>query len=211
MGANVWRDEHEWPLARTQWTSYFLHGGGDRRLSTQPLADEPPDSFTYDPTDPAPGPLALGPTFDDAVDLDTVAARPDVLVYVTEPLADDVEITGPVTLELWASTSAPSTDFTAKVIEVFPDGRTIHLCQGVVRTGAATDDRGYPAPSTATRSTSRRRASSSRRAAVFDSTCPPASSPPSSRTPTPAVASPTMPTPRQRPSTSSTTRSTPLA
>ena len=78
--------------------------------------------------------MAIGPTYNDPVDLEAVAARPDVLVYTTEPLAEDTEITGPVTVELWASSSAPSTDFTAKLIEVFPDGSAIHLCQGVVRT-----------------------------------------------------------------------------
>ena len=135
MGENVWRDEHEWPLARTQWTPWYLRGGGgDGHLSTEPPTDEAPDSYVYDPADPVPGPMAIGPTYDDPVDLDAVAARPDVLVYTTEPLAEDTEITGPVTVELWASSSAPSTDFTAKLIEVFPDGSAIHLCQGVVRT-----------------------------------------------------------------------------
>jgi uncharacterized protein len=137
MGDNVWRDEQQWPLARTEFTSYYLHGeGADRHLSTQPPADEQPDSFVYDPTDPAPGPIALGPTYNDPVDFDAVAGRPDVLVYQTEPVADDLEVTGPVSLELWASTSAPSTDFTAKLIEVFADGRAVPLCQGIVRTSA---------------------------------------------------------------------------
>jgi putative CocE/NonD family hydrolase len=137
MGDNVWRDEQEWPLARTQWTSYYLHeASGQHQLSTQPPAREKPDTFVYDPTDPVPSSIALGPTYNDPADLDAVAARPDVLVYTTEPLGEDVEITGPVTVELWASTSAPSTDFTAKLIEVFPDGSAIRLCQGIVRTSA---------------------------------------------------------------------------
>ena len=137
MGDNVWRDEQEWPLARTQWTSYYLHGaGGDRHLSTETPADEQPDSFVYDPTDPVPGSIAIGPTYNDPVDLDAVAHRADVLVYTTEPLGRDVEITGPVIVELWASTSAPSTDFTAKLIEIFTDGSAMRLCQGIVRTSA---------------------------------------------------------------------------
>jgi hypothetical protein len=140
MGENVWRAEHEWPLARTQWTSWYLRGGaGERTLSSERPADEPPDSYVYDPADPVPGSMTIGPTYDDPVDLDAVAARPDVLVYTTEPLAEDAEITGPVTLELWASSSAPSTDFTAKLIEVFPDGSAIPLCQGVVRTSVGVD------------------------------------------------------------------------
>jgi uncharacterized protein len=135
MGENVWRDEREWPLARTQWTSWYLRGvDGERALSTEPPADEPPDTYLYDPADPVPGPMAIGPTYDDPIDLAAVATRPDVLVYTTEPLAEDTEITGPVTVELWASSSAPSTDFTAKLVEVFSDGSAIHLCQGIVRT-----------------------------------------------------------------------------
>ena len=65
--------------------------------------------------------------------------RPDVLAYATDPFAHDVEITGPVTVELWASSTAVSTDFVAKLIEVFADGSSVPLCQGVVRTSA--DDR----------------------------------------------------------------------
>jgi putative CocE/NonD family hydrolase len=104
-------------------------------MSTDTPVDGPPDSFVYDPADPVPGPIALGPTYGDPVDLDVVAARPDVLTYRTAPLGDDVEITGPVTVELWASTSAPSTDFTARLIEDFADGSVSQLCQGIVRIG----------------------------------------------------------------------------
>lgn len=137
-GENVWRDEREWPLARTEWTPYYLHGtDGDGELSPEPPTDEAPESYLYDPTDPVPGSLMIGPTNNDPVDLDAVAARPDVLVYTTPPLADDLEVTGPVKVELWASSSAPSTDFTAKLIEVFADGSAIHLCQGIVRTDVA--------------------------------------------------------------------------
>ena len=183
MGENVWRDEHEWPLARTQWTSCTTCTAPTvmRSLSTEPPADEPPDSFVYDPTDPAPGSMAIGPTYDDPVDLDAVAARPDVLVYTTEPLADDMEITGPVTLELWASSSAPSTDFTAKLIEVFPDGSTIRLCQGIVRTSVGVTPRsgarrGVPLRDRPGRDERRR----SRPATACGSTCRRASSRPTS-------------------------------
>jgi putative CocE/NonD family hydrolase len=139
MGENVWRDEKAWPLARTVWTSYYLHGSERTGLlsSEQPV-DERPSSFVYNPADPAPGSIAIGPTYNDPVDLDAVAARADVLSYAAEPLPSDMEITGPVTVELWASTSAPSTDFTAKLIEVCADGSTIRLCQGIIRTDAAT-------------------------------------------------------------------------
>ena len=87
----------------------------------------------YDPSDPVPGSIAIGPTFGDPVDLAAVAARADVLVYETEPLAEDTEITGPVRVELWASSTAPSTDFTAKLIEVLVDGSFEPLCLGITR------------------------------------------------------------------------------
>ncbi|MEV0642392.1 CocE/NonD family hydrolase [Streptomyces sp. NPDC050619] len=136
MGDNVWRDEHEWPLARTQWTPYHLRGSdGGRGLSVRPPADEQPDVFVYDPSDPVPGSIRTGATYDDPVDLDAVARRPDVLVYTTPPLETDLEVTGPVTLELWASSSVENTDFTAKLVDVFPDGAAVPVCQGVVRTG----------------------------------------------------------------------------
>ena len=136
MGDNTWRDEHEWPLARTEWTPYYLHGtGGERSLSTRQPAVEKPDVYVYDPSDPVPGSVRLGATYGDPVDLVAVAERPDVLVYTTPPLATDVEVTGPVTLDLWASSSVENTDFTAKLIEVFPDGSAVPLCQGIVRTG----------------------------------------------------------------------------
>ncbi|MFK0283196.1 CocE/NonD family hydrolase [Streptomyces sp. NPDC090499] len=136
MGDNVWREENEWPLARTEWTSYYLRGADSlRSLSPQPPGEEQADVFVYDPNDPVPGPVRLGATYGDAVDLDAVAHRPDVLVYTTPPLADELEVTGPVTLELWASSSVADTDFTAKLVDVFPDGTAVPVCQGIVRTG----------------------------------------------------------------------------
>jgi putative CocE/NonD family hydrolase len=141
MGDNCWRDEWEWPLARTEWTSYYLHSaggantvGGDGSLSTTAPGAEAADSFLYDPADPVPGSIALGPSFEDPVDLGQTGMRSDVLVFTTEPLLSNLEITGPVTLELWASSSVQDTDFTAKLIDVFPDGDSVPLCQGVVRT-----------------------------------------------------------------------------
>ena len=136
MGENEWREEQEWPLARTEWTPYHLHAGG--RLAGEAPAESQPDRYTYDPRDLVPGPIAIGPTLNDQIDFDVVASRPDVLTYSTEPFASDIEITGPVHVELWASSSAVSTDFVAKLIEVFADGTCVPLCQGVVRTHGAT-------------------------------------------------------------------------
>jgi putative CocE/NonD family hydrolase len=135
MGENVWRDEQEWPLARTQYTPWFLHANG--RLDTAaPRAAGEPDRYTYDPRDPAPSVggrlLGIG-EFAGAFDQRTVEARDDVLVYTSDELAAPVELTGPIVVELWASTSAPDTDFTAKLVDVYPDGRAINLCAGVVR------------------------------------------------------------------------------
>ncbi|MFI1029973.1 CocE/NonD family hydrolase [Streptomyces sp. NPDC020951] len=135
MGDNVWREEQEWPLARTRWTPYYLHADDVRSLSPQAPADEQPDRYVYDPSDPVPGSLRTGATYNDPVDLEVVAGRSDVLVYSTPPLEAEVEVTGPVKLELWASSSVENTDFTAKLIDVFPDGSAVPVCQGVVRTG----------------------------------------------------------------------------
>jgi putative CocE/NonD family hydrolase len=145
MGENVWRDEHEWPLRRTEWTKFFLHsdGGantkhGDGRLSTEPPGDEQADRFLYDPLDPTPtrgGNLCCWPvdTPAGAFDQGLVEERRDVLVYTTYQLDRPIEVTGPVTVTLYASTSAPDTDFTAKLVDVHPDGFAQNLCDGIVR------------------------------------------------------------------------------
>ena len=142
MGANEWRDEREWPLARTAWTRYYLHSGGransrfgDGALSpAAPAADEPADSYRYDPARPVP--FLTEPTSSQIGGPDDYAAverRDDVLVYVTEPLAQDVEVTGPISVELYAASSAPDTDFTAKLTDVWPNGFVQRLCDGIVR------------------------------------------------------------------------------
>lgn len=142
MGVNEWRDEHEWPLARTQWTSYYLHSGGqansrfgDGTLSTTiSNADEPFDSYRYDPARPVP--FITDPTSSQIGGPDDYAAierRDDVLVYVTEPLTEDTEVTGPVRVDLYASSSAPDTDFMAKLVDIWPTGLTQRLTDGMVR------------------------------------------------------------------------------
>ncbi|MEX1006480.1 MAG: CocE/NonD family hydrolase [Acidimicrobiia bacterium] len=147
MGENIWRDEWEWPLARTEWSSWYLHSGGnantsdgDGLLDQQPPSEESVDTFVYDPRDPVPTRggrlLGVGGAVAGAFDQRDVETRDDVLVYTSEPLSRPTEITGPVTVELWASTSAPDTDFTAKLVEVHADGRAINLCDGIVRARA---------------------------------------------------------------------------
>jgi hypothetical protein len=146
MGENKWRDEDSWPLDRAKETKYFLHSAGkansasgDGALSTSASASsESTDSFVYDPGDPVPtvgGPLCcdgehLAPGARDQKD---VEARPDVLVYSTPPLAQDTEVTGPITLDLFAKSSAVDTDFTAKLVDVAPDGFAQNLTEGILR------------------------------------------------------------------------------
>jgi putative CocE/NonD family hydrolase len=143
MGANTWRTEQEWPLARTQYTKLYLHSGGQanslsgngRLDGTQP-SNEKPDRFVYDPANPVPsiggtsyfGALTAGPQ-----DQREIEARDDILIYTTHPLEADLEVTGPVTLVLYASSSARDTDFSAKLVDVYPDGKAIDLRTGMLR------------------------------------------------------------------------------
>lgn len=142
MGENVWRNEHEWPLARTQYTPFYLHsqgranslyGNGELRL--EPPKNEPPDSFTYDPENPVPtlGGQSMFITNTGPKDRRPLERRDDVLVYSTCPLTHDLEATGPVELVLYAASNAPDTDFTATLVDVHPNGAAIHLCEGMVR------------------------------------------------------------------------------
>ena len=145
MGANQWREEDDWPLARAQSTKYFLHSTktanslrGDGGLSTMPPRSESSDRYVYDPSNPAPtigGPLCcdsdhLAPR---PRDQRAVEARDDVLVYTTPAFAQDTEITGPVSLELFAQSSAVDTDFEAKLVDVAPDGFARNLTEGIIR------------------------------------------------------------------------------
>jgi putative CocE/NonD family hydrolase len=142
MGADMWRDEHEWPLARTRFTKFYLHSGGranslrgDGELSpTSPTADEQPDQFVYDPQNPVPtlgGQISTHADIWGPKDRRSVQERSDVLVYTTAPLGEDLELTGPVDLELYAASNAVDTDFTATLTDVGPDGRAIHICEGI--------------------------------------------------------------------------------
>ncbi|MCI0830076.1 MAG: CocE/NonD family hydrolase, partial [Chloroflexi bacterium] len=145
MGDDVWRDEQEWPLARAVNTKYYLHSGGkanskngDGSLGAQAPDGEPPDVFLYNPADPVPttgGALCCNPYFaaNGAYDQNQVEERQDVLVYTTPRLERDVEVTGPVTVTLWAATSATDTDFTAKLVDVCEDGCARNLTDGIIR------------------------------------------------------------------------------
>ena len=145
MGANAWRDEREWPLARTDWQPWYLHSGGhantlagDGRLSPEPPADEAADRFVYDPDAPVPTNGGCNCCTPELVpwgpyDQRDLEMRPDVLCYTSAPLERDLEVTGPIRIVLWAATDAPDTDWTGKLVDVWPSGRAINLCDGIIR------------------------------------------------------------------------------
>ena len=137
MGANVWRDEAEWPLARARVTPFYLDGDGHGRgqLSTAAHGATPTeDTYTDEPMHPVPsvGGAVLGPGAGSVLQND-LDSRPDVLIYTGEVLMQNREVTGPVTALLHVSTSAPNTDFIVKVLDVFPDGRAYNVTEGVLR------------------------------------------------------------------------------
>jgi putative CocE/NonD family hydrolase len=141
MGENRWRDEREWPLRRTEFTPYYLHSGGransgygDGRLGPEAPGDERPDRYRYDPADPAP--FITEPHFSQMGgpdDYRPVERRDDVLVYTTPPLAEPLEICGPLRFRLFASSSARDTDWVGRVLDVHPDGFAQRLNDGVIR------------------------------------------------------------------------------
>jgi putative CocE/NonD family hydrolase len=141
MGDNVWRQEQEWPLARSRYTRYYLHSQGaanslygDGQLSLVAPAQEPVDTYVYDPRDPVPtrgGNALVIPL--GVYDQRPVEARQDVLCYTGEPLRQALEVTGPLVVMLYAASSAPDTDFTAKLVDVRPDGYAQNLADGIIR------------------------------------------------------------------------------
>ncbi len=145
MGTNQWREEDDWPLVRAHNTKYFLHSAGkanslrgDGALSTVAPKAEAADQYVYDPANPVPtigGPLCCDGTHFRGGPLDQRPdeARDDVLIYSTAPFTQDTDVTGPVTLELYAKSSAVDTDFTAKLVDVWPDGFAQNLTEGILR------------------------------------------------------------------------------
>lgn len=142
MGDNLWRDEADWPLARTQWTPWYLHADGSLSPSA-PRGEATPSNYAHDPSDPVPtvgGPTLINGGPDGGIawmpgprDQRAVEARPDVLTFTSTELTEDLEVTGPVTVTLHAATSAADTDFTAKLVDVWPDGRALSVVDGIVR------------------------------------------------------------------------------
>jgi putative CocE/NonD family hydrolase len=156
MGANCWRDEYEWPLARTQFTKFYLRSGGranslrgdGQLVLAEPPSDAPADKYVYDPAHPVytlGGQISTNPEIWGPQDRQSVAARDDVLVYTSEPLAADTEVTGPLELKLFAASSAVDTDWAATLTDVYPDGRAIHICEGI-RGAAFRESLEHPTP-----------------------------------------------------------------
>ncbi|MDD4869434.1 MAG: CocE/NonD family hydrolase [Kiritimatiellae bacterium] len=150
-----WRDEHEWPLARTRYTNFYFGQGGSLS-SSKASTDKSATSFTFDPRQPVPtigGNISSG----DGIMLQggwdqrggphiwnwtlpmPLSARNDIVVFQTEPLTEDIEVTGEIQMKLWASSSAVDTDFTAKLLDVYPaspdwpGGFDLNIGDGIVR------------------------------------------------------------------------------
>jgi putative CocE/NonD family hydrolase len=149
-----WREEHEWPLARTHYVPYFLHRGGD--LTPRGPSNELPTTFLFDPRNPVPtlggnvssqGKLMFQGAADQrdrkdfwlTSDTRPLSARNDILVYRTPTLEHDTEVTGRLVVKLWASSSARDTDFTVKLVDVYPPnsdypaGVDLNVADGIVR------------------------------------------------------------------------------
>ena len=143
MGENRWRSEQEWTLSRAQETKYYFHSSGrantrfgDGRLDTTPPADEPTDSFVYDPEEPVPtygGNVSMYPSTGGPRDQRAMQRRDDVLVYTSETLPKEIEVTGRILTQLYAASSATDTDFTAKLVDVHPNGYAQLLAEGIIR------------------------------------------------------------------------------
>jgi len=142
MGDNVWREELEWPLARARTTPFYLSSSGNaardkrdgRVSSTPPTMEQSSDSYIYDPRRPVPsrGGAMLGPRAGIASQKE-VEARDDVLVYTSDVLGADTEVTGPVRAVLYVSTSAKNTDFVVRIVDLHPDGSAYNVSDGILR------------------------------------------------------------------------------
>ena len=144
MGVNQWRTANTWPPENAVLTNFYLRSSGESRhgsLSTQPPMDEPPTEYTYDPDDPVPtlGGNHSGPQ--DHPEIIRVGVldnrsnwnREDVLVFETDTLQSNTEVTGPIMATVFASTSAPDTDFIVRLLDVEPDGTAWNLTEGIIR------------------------------------------------------------------------------
>ena len=145
MGMNTWQSSETWPPEGAEETTLYLSSGGkanslfgDGALAAAPPATDQPDSFTYDPSNPVTsyggnvcctGNAITAGSFDQR----KMEARADILVYTTEPFKEGTEVSGPITPTLYVSSDAKDTDFTVKVLDVYPDGRAYNLDESIQR------------------------------------------------------------------------------
>lgn len=143
MGINQWREETEWPLSRAVDTDFHLRSGG-ALTPESPGTDERPEEFVYAPADPVPttgGAIFMSADFRPGpLDQTHVDSREDVLVFTTEPLVEDVEVTGRIRAVLFASTDGPSTDWVARLCDVDEDGVCLNVADGIVRVRSVPDE-----------------------------------------------------------------------
>ncbi len=139
MGDNQWRDEASWPPKRARSKTLFLTSNGrantpagNGQLAWQHAAADGTDHYSYNPRDPVPTLFAPG-NFTCAADQRSLSNRADILVYQTEPLSERIEVTGVPQIELYAASSAPDTDWVARLIDVAPDGLARDVCMGLAR------------------------------------------------------------------------------
>jgi uncharacterized protein len=143
MGADEWRSSDAWPPSGAETTSLYLSStgrantsSGDGALVAATPSEQPPDEFDYDPASPVPthgGKVCLGRVVAGPLDQHRIESRSDVLCYTSEPLSEPLDVVGPVVLKLFASSSARDTDFVAKLVDVYPDGRSILIADGILR------------------------------------------------------------------------------
>jgi len=145
MGLNKWQSSDTWPPAGAQTVTYYLSSGGrgntlkgDGALVAGPPAADQPDSFTYDPKNPVTsyggnvcctGNAITAGAFDQR----KMEQREDILVYTSEPFKEGVELSGPIVPTLYVSSDARDTDFTVKILDVYPDGRAYNLDESIQR------------------------------------------------------------------------------
>jgi putative CocE/NonD family hydrolase len=145
MGMNKWQTSDTWPPSGAQPTTLFLSSGGkanslagDGTLTAAPPPTDKPDTFTYDPMNPV---MSYGGNVcctgnavqAGAFDQRRMEARSDILVYTSEPFRDGTEVSGPIEPTLYVSSDARDTDFTVKVLDVYPDGRAYNLDESIQR------------------------------------------------------------------------------
>jgi putative CocE/NonD family hydrolase len=145
MGRNTWEQAEEWPITGTKYQKWFLHSAGnansrhgDGQLSAETPANEPSDHFEYDPANPVPtlgGHTCCTGLAEESggYDQSKIELRDDILVFTSDALKEGIEVTGPIRVVLSVESSALDTDFTAKLLDVYPDGRAFNIQEGALR------------------------------------------------------------------------------